>query len=607
MTTNYTTTVGITTPDVTLDDFTSVVPGDLGVNVYGAATNADINTFDIGPTGDSNILLQTLAAGGHHVHDGVCHDSHTPTGPSYGVHGIYDKANGSLIENIEFYHHEFGQGYSARYGNTCKSCIFHDLIAAIALFNYQGAAIGPAGTLRIRDCVAYSIDPGGYFFFSDGDWKESNGTLLGPSTISVEIDHCTIDVRGVSDPFNFSDMHNDVYLTNSIIISDSGLPLSSIIVPPTDGSTVHLDGSIVLDSADAATYLGPAPTFIPIAVGGSPVIGTAVASPPVTFAQFGNEGDLGASQTGSPAPGPPPLPGPAIPGLDWFVAGGAVGGGSIDTLVIPIDVDVPRTDPTLGATIMLIFIQTVPGGSTVASVTDDAPVDDAYSLCLFEDGLNHYDATTRFGFVQFGLIVNPLIGGTNSITINMAGTTTYVEAVAVAVTGVGADWPSLPLDPAADWIATTVAGYETEQPVGGAVASATGVSWEYLTSVFSIIAPAGAADENWDWIDGVVAFYALEAGNDTDLGPWAWGDGSIDDFFQWDINAGIGFLSFALGVATVTPGAAGPSLEGTFTDPPVDLTGQGFALKNGPGPNCSTPPPPTSGTPIFNNHIRLSE
>ena len=321
MTTNYTTTQDITTPAVTLTDFTSVVPASLGVNVYGGALSADINTFDIGPTGDSNILLQTLQVGSHHVHGGVCHNSADGTVPPYGVHGIYDKAAGTLVEDMEFYAHPNGQAYSPRYGNACASSIFHDTPYSIGLFNYQGAALGPNGTLRIRDCIFYSLPSGGYVFYSDGIWRETNGTVLGDSLISVEIDHCTIDARGMSNPFDFSACHNDVYLTNCVIISDSGLPLSSIIVPPSDGSTVHLDGSIVLSSADAATYLGPAPTFTPLAVGGSPVIGTAVASPPVTYAQFGNEGDLGATQPGSPAPGPPPLPGPGIPTMVATVVG----------------------------------------------------------------------------------------------------------------------------------------------------------------------------------------------------------------------------------------------------------------------------------------------
>lgn len=606
MTTHYTTTVGITTPAVTLTDFTSVVPGDLGVNVYGGALNADINTFDIGPTGDSNILLQTLQVGGHHVHDGVCHDSHTPSGPSFGVHGIYDKAAGSLIERVEFYNHPAGQGYSARYGNACASCVFHDTPFAIALFNYQGAAIGPNGTLRIRDAIFYNIAADGYIFFSDGVWKESNGTVLGDSLISVEIDHCTIDIRGITDPFNFSDMHNDVYLTNCVIISDSGLPLSSIIVAPIDGSTVHLDGSIVLSSADAATYLGPAPTFTPIAVGGSPVIGTAVASPPVTFTEFGNEGDLGATQTGSMPPGPPPLPGPTLPTLEATVVGSVDSSGS-DVVILPISVDVPRSSPASGTVIFIFYQADNVSNATVSSAVDDADPEDAYSLCIFADGLNHYNATP---FPAMGLVVNDLIGGVNNITLVLSGVPSAFHAVAVAITGINFAQAG-PIDPTLPDIVGLL--QPAEQPVGGGGSSAaSGSGWNCNSDgTVTFFSPAGTVDTLWDFVSGALAFYYVSGTLVDDGAGWTWNDGTIVDFVQWDIADGNGhFLIFALGLQNpMSPGAAAPSVEGVLgsAGSQFGMGGIGIAVPAGLGPFCTTPPPPGGGTPILHGHIRLSE
>lgn len=620
MTTHYTAVIDITTPGVVLSDFTLTVPApsqsSLGINAYGAGIGADINTFDIGPCGDSCVILETLQVGSHHIHDGAIHDSRTPAwaNPSVGVHGLYDKSFDTLVENIEFYSHPAGEAYSPRYGNRCKSNIFHDTPYSIGLFNYQGAAIGPTGTLRIRDCVFYNLAAGGYVFYSDGLWRESNGALLGDSTIAVEIDHCTIDIRGMADPFDFSQLHNDVYLTNSVIISDSGLPLSSIITPPTDGSTVHLDGSVVLSSADAATYLGPAPTFTPIVVGGSPVIGTAVASPPGSFAAWGNEGDLGATQTGSAPPGPPPLPGPSVPTLNYFVCGQA-GVTSSDTVVIPIDVDVPRSSPANGTIIALFAVGSYLSGlGSPIAVSDDAAPQDDYSLCIFDDGLNHWDANGRYPCL--GLIVNDLQAGVNNITCVFASPADQIEVLAVAITGAAAATTSPP-----QLFDTTPVDYtddgltlgEIEAPLGGGTSHALGTAWGYDPfGAVNFSAPIGASDMNWDWIAGNVAFYFIQSNSlSADPGTWVWSDGSIVDFAQSQIDQGIGrWTGFALGIGDpVVLAAAGPTMlaGGWVVADQNRASGLSLAFKAGAGPTCSVIPPPGSGVPIFNNHIRLSE
>lgn len=625
MTTNYTSTVDITTPSAVLTDFTAVVPASLGVNVYGGATGADINTFNIGPTGDSNILLQTLAAGGHHIHDGVCHDSAHGTVPPYGVHGIYDKANGTLVEQVEFYNHPNGQGYSPRYANSLYQSIFHDTPFSIGLFNYQGAALGAGGTLRIRENIFYNIPSGGYIFYSDGLWLESDGTILGNSLISVEIDHCTIDIRGVTQPFDFSQCHNDVYLTNCVIISDSGLPLSSLITAPLDSSPVHLDGSIVLSSADAATYLGPAPTFTPIAVGGSPVIGTAVASPPGVFAEWGNVGDLGSTQTGSTPPGPPPLPGPGVPAIGSLGLVGSASAFDTDTVVIPVGFTIPRSDPSGGATIIVVTLITddpTNPAEQIIAVVDDGATDSFYGTCLIESGLNSYveapvgiasesgNLGSFNGFI--GLILNPL-DGSNSITVTASNTYAYLFAFAHAYTGVNCDTSAFTEAQAdASFLFAGGAG-DPPNPLG--IASCTGsaqnLRWQSTPGVV-ITSPTCSGPTDWEWVNGALAlywnFYVNSFGSAT--GPWTWTDSDIVTQDEWDdVSTSVDSDSYSMVYAeqlVATPKGSIDVSGSWSTVGEFATVGGGAVVLPGFGPTCPVMPP-SGGVPIFNNHIRLSE
>lgn len=628
MTTHYTTTQDITTPGVVLTDFTITVPApsqsSLGINAYGSGTGADINTFDIGPCGDSCVILETLAIGaGDHIHDGAVHDSRTPAwgDPSVGVHGIYDKSAGTLVENIEFYNHPAGEAYSPRYGNTCKSCVFHNTPFSIGLFNYQGSTLGAGGTLRVRDCVFYNLPSGGYVFYSDGTWRESNGTLLGDSLISVEIDHCTIDIRGVTDPFNFHDCHNDVYLTNCVVISDSGLPLSSIIVAPVDGSTVHLDGSVVLNSADAATYLGPAPTFTPIVVGGSPIIGTAAASPPVSFAQFGNEGDVGASQTGSSPPGPPPLPGPSLPTLASLgVIGVGFADGS-DVLTIPISTSVVRSDPTLGASIVIIYPLNI--DAAVLTAADDAPTDSFYSTHLYTAGTNPYEHQPGT-VVWRGLLLNPLVGGSDNIILQLSAASTFNAAIAVAYTGVQVNNQSNPTYQVPDLpVATWFEGLAIPGPFGTCGNNPIGtpeknyVNWDWDTSgpprVPKLLEPFPLSYPTWSIETGDLAVYFVVSSPFSTVDP---GDFIPDDGTWVEIgsiinnNAGGSPPSYSVAVfekPLVVP-ELDDDLDGTFAtaDEMSSAQGYGYMITAGLGPIWLTEPP-TGGAPVFNNHIRLSE
>ncbi len=291
--------------------------------------------------------------------------------------------------------------------------------------------------------------------------------------------------------------------------------------------------------------------------------------------------------------------------LSYFVCASLVGGTG-GTLTLPITADVPRSDPILGATIILVYAQSVPGGVTIFGISDDAPIDDGYSLCLFTDGLNHYTNSAAPGpFPNLGLVVNPLTNGVHNLTVN-TDVATWVALAAIAVTGVGGSWPGLPLDPSVSWLYNAI-HYASEQPVGGGSSIAQGVSWADSAGTLTFSGPSGATDTNWDWIGGELAFYALQDTSATDLGPWTWTDGAMTDFLQWDVNSGLNFMSTAIGAALVNPGIAAPSLAGAWSDASQNGTGQGLAIASGAGPVCGTPPPPGGGVPILHGHIRLSE
>lgn len=298
---------------------------------------------------------------------------------------------------------------------------------------------------------------------------------------------------------------------------------------------------------------------------------------------------------------------------------GAASAASTDTLVIPIGADVARTDPaaTGGATFVFVFYQLDNAStSTIQSVTDDAPVDDAFSLCLFADGLNHYDQNS--GPVA-GLIVNPLVNGVNNITLSFDTPTALIQAVAIAVTGIGSGafggWPSSPLDPSLTWWPGILS--QAEAPVGAPTTVSAGLQWTYATPTNAVvmIAPTGAVtDSNWDWETGELAFYFVsQSAKSSDPGGWTWADGAITPLANWHSNTGLGggqaYMWEAVGYGLVVPTLAGPSMAGALDDASslFGSGGTGFAITGGDGPICDTPPPPGSGSPILRGHIRLSE
>lgn len=292
---------------------------------------------------------------------------------------------------------------------------------------------------------------------------------------------------------------------------------------------------------------------------------------------------------------------------------GSASASAASSLVIPISATVARTDPAGGASFVFVFYQLDNAStSSLLSVTDDAPVDmdDGYSLCLFADGLNHYDEAS--GPVA-GMIVNPLLFGVNNITLTFDTPTAAIQAAAVAVTGIGAPggWPGPIFDPGMTWWPSAIFAGPAQQPVGAPVSTNPAVQWGYDISNNVVMAePAGAADEDWDWATGELAFYWVQRNTAfSDPGGFAWADASIIDLTQWSIATGLGggqaFMWEEIGFGAVTPTLAGPSLAGSLADASTlfGSGGTGFALLSGLGPICTTPP--LLGVPVFNHEWRV--
>lgn len=283
------------------------------------------------------------------------------------------------------------------------------------------------------------------------------------------------------------------------------------------------------------------------------------------------------------------------------VIGSASGSG--DTLLIPLLTSVPRTSPSVFSAIIFFGSGVINPG--LASVFDDAPPQDDYSFCLFEDGLNNYQApgpTPNIGGIANDLTTE------NTITCSVpGGTTGWSQIIAVNVLGIGGFGGTgfSPLLPAG--MAVGLEGLqEAERPVGGGGSSAPGVTWVYGGGFPpNLFDPSGATDTNWDWINGEIAFYPIFAQDPAPLGVWSWADGSITDWFQiTDDFDGANYNSTALGMAAVIPGAAGPTLTGSWTGGQNKGSGEhGAAFLSGDGPGECTAPP-VFGGPVFNHMHR---
>lgn len=287
--------------------------------------------------------------------------------------------------------------------------------------------------------------------------------------------------------------------------------------------------------------------------------------------------------------------------LAYYEAGSVTAGGS-STVVIPITSDVPRSSPTSG-TVIFIFYQMMGGtGDSVTDAVDDTTAQDSYSTCIFEDGLNHYRSDI---FPAMGLLVNDLAAGVNNITLTLNGTPNTGHFSAIAITGIQIGGAG-PLDPTLPGIVGLL--QPAEQPVGGGGSTSTGGGWNYNPfGAVSFTAPLGAADTDWDFFSGALAFFWVSAGNNADLAGWTWDDATIVPFVDWSLSDSGQFIIFFMGVVDpMTPGTAMPTVTGSpgAGYPWQSGGGLAIALAPGVGPTCETPPP-AGGTPVFDHRVRL--
>jgi len=180
-----------------------------------------------------------------------------------------------------------------------------------------------------------------------------------------------------------------------------------------------------------------------------------------------------------------------VASLGIVASGSHVGGAA--TISVPFTQNIPRSDPTTGATLIQIcYVAVVPPGHTIQgySFSDDAATDAFYGFCMFSNGLNPYNGTShgfplifgKFGDsysnlggsvgghaqYQLGCVLNPITTSNNLILeIEFPGPTA-IRFFAVAYTGVQLQRdPSLPVDtPLSSWAQDAFGGASYLGPFG---------------------------------------------------------------------------------------------------------------------------------------------
>lgn len=279
------TSLGIDGNGVTEDDF--YVSGGF-VNIVG--TNATVSRFNVGPSNDSNIIVEDGAHGAH-IHDGVVHACGTPRVHTWGDHGIYGSADGLLVERVESYGQQsFGQSFSPRWNSIYDECYSHDSYAGIGVFDYSNGLSNGVPLLYARYLMTQMT---GWASYIDTVRSSHQTGTVGPNTLCVEHYHSTLDLRGESTvPFNYSgdpiDGGSSFY--NCIIIWDGAA--NAWYRSP---KHVNLAGNVVLTSAQVSQWLNA--DWTPKKVVGSPIIGKAVATTGRGHSTIGELGDVGRYQT----------------------------------------------------------------------------------------------------------------------------------------------------------------------------------------------------------------------------------------------------------------------------------------------------------------------
>lgn len=301
--TSYTQPVDITDPDQKLLDFAVTVKDNMGLNMGWQAQRCEIGRGDIGPTADSGIINGGHALGDNHFHHLKIHDSWVPAGLiPQGVHGIYDTACRSLVEYCESWHHPHGSAFSPRWPGIYYRNVTHDSAHGYGVFDYSDGA-GQALVIREEWSFGAFRENGGlseWIYVGTDRSAPGSDNRLGASSFGVELDHGTIDLR-YAGPVDLGDSHKDSWVTNCVLIWDGAS--MGWLRRPKDGHKVDTSGTVVLSSADLATWLNADGT--PKVVSGSPLIGKAVQSPPRTRSLYPDLPDVGRFQSGGIAPPPP--------------------------------------------------------------------------------------------------------------------------------------------------------------------------------------------------------------------------------------------------------------------------------------------------------------
>lgn len=257
-------------------------PGDCVVN-------DEVSNFDIGPTADNGILIYTHECGGHYIHDGKIHEVATPPAHTWGTHGIYDTARDTKVVNVESFNHPDhpAAAFSIRQPNQYAQDTVHDAYSGVGITDYSTS--GQTYNLVLRELLGYNIHR--VMIQMDGvHYQPSSDACVGDclETWGIEVDHATLDLRGMSPdwyaaPIDLSDTHHHSYITNSVIIWDG--PAGNWLAPPYNGAGVDLTGTVVLTSAQASQYLDAG--YHPLRVFGSPLIGQASSLVPPRTAALG--------------------------------------------------------------------------------------------------------------------------------------------------------------------------------------------------------------------------------------------------------------------------------------------------------------------------------
>lgn len=285
---------------------------------------------------------------------------------------------------------------------------------------------------------------------------------------------------------------------------------------------------------------------------------------------------------------------------------GAASASASDTVDIPVVVDVPRSDPVTGASLVFITMVTddaSAGPAAINFVADDATTDPFYNTCLFTDGLNHYEGslvgapttvTDNLGIVGsfVGLICNPLVNGVHTLSVGTGGVTQgYLRAWATAYTGVNLDYTG----PGGFATLAALLAAASSGPFGEAAGG-------WTIDTFGVATPATtnytAGDLALMWQFRVNILGAS--------GAVAWSDGGIGTVYEDDDQStvvGPNTYSLAFGeTALAVPQIVNNSVSSANWW--GDTSGAGGSLVAGPGPICTSTPPPPTNNPVFHTRFR---